>query len=227
MGGRGASSATAAASRSVGARPTINATAMSDQAAAAIAAGQDAVFTIDQTLAVKQYISAASTGNGYSMSQNMNYNLENGIPLNANERFVDNQLSSAMHPIGQDTVLHRGAHSDVLARLGVQNYQSMTDSQLKSALIGSQWTSKSYYSTSYDLSKNPFLSGAQAGGREVVMRLHTAGSANAVFANRKQAEVILAKGTNFAITNASFTGQTVHPRVGGAMRQVVLDVDVW
>lgn len=229
MGGRGSSSSS---SRTVAnqatARPQINAQNLSQAQVDAIIDQQEDDFTIDQSLAAKQYISARDTGNGYSMSQNLNYKLENGGSLNANERFMEQQLSSAMHPLGQDTVLHRAAHSDLITALGVHNYQGMTDAQLSQALVGASWDSKSFTSTSYDRSKNPFISGSQAGGREVVMRIHASGAARGVFVNKAQAEVVLARGTHFEITGASFTGSTKYPRATGRpMREVVLDVDVW
>lgn len=211
------------------ARPTsINAAQVTAAQAKAIADEQEDNMTIDQVLASKQYISAAITPNGYSMSQNLNWKLENDQQLNANERFVDDNLTAAMHPLGSDMMLYRGAHSDLIDALGVKNYQQMTDAQLANALVGASWQSKSFTSTSYDKSKNPFLTGNMAGGREVVMNIHAAGQAQGLFVNKRQAEVVLKKGTNFEITGARFTGNTRYPRTSTrGMREIELDIEVW
>lgn len=226
MGGRGSSSASSKISGG-GGGGTLNFHNITQAEIDAIIDEQEETFTIDQTLAIKQYISAKATSNGYSMSQNLNYALDNGLPLNANEQYMDQQLSSAMHAIGTDINLSRAAHSDILTQLGAGNYQNMTGAQLSQALTGAAFKTKSYSSTSYDVSKNPFISGAQAGGREVIMNIKAAGTTRGIFCNKAQAEVVLDKGTTFKITGARFTGKTVYPRTSmTGMKQVELDIEI-
>lgn len=199
---------------------------ITDDEVKAIIDEQEEDFDIDAKLAIKQYISKKATSNGYSMSQNLNYALENGLKLNANEQYMDQELSRVMHNIGYDINLNRAAHSDIFDTLGIKNYESLSDAQLNQRLTGASWTTKSYASTSYDVSKNPFISGAQSGGREVIMNIKAPGSVKGIFVNKAQAEVVLAKGTKFKITSAHFNGKTVYPRVGGARRQVVLEIEL-
>ena len=224
-----AAPANVAPAAGVPAMGSINAAPLSQAQVRAILDEQEENFTIDQVLAIKQYISQNPTSNGYSMAQNLNYKLDHGGAMNANERYMDSQLTEAMHAIGTDTELWRGAHTSVISALGLtpQMVATMDDAQLNAALRGASWTSKSYTSTSYDRSKSPFISGSQSGGREVIMHISAAGQTNGIFANRAQAEVILGKGTNFRITGASYTGRTAHPRVGQPSRQIQIEVEAW
>ena len=227
FGGRGASSASGGGGGGIpNAGGTINYQPLTNQEVSDMIDEMDDIYDINTKLAIKQYISAANTGNGYSMAQNLNHALETGGKLNANEQYMDTKLTAAMHDLGKDTLLNRGAHADVLTTLGLSNYSKMSDSQLNAALTGASFKTKSYTSTSYDITKNPFLSGSQSGGREVVMNIKAKSSTKCVFGARSQTEVILAKGTTFKVTGARFTGQTVYPRTGGAFKQVMLDIEV-
>ena len=224
MGGRGGSSGfTSVSPVSTG---VLNFHNITDDEVKAIIDEQEEEFDIDAKLAIKQYISKNPMGNGYSMSQNLNYALENGLKLNANEQYMDQELTRVMHPIGYDINLNRAAHSDIFDKLGVKNYESLSSAQLNQRLTGAEWTTKSFASTSYDMSKNPFISGSQAGGREVIMNIKAPGSVKGIFVNKAQAEVVLAKGTRFKITSARFSGKTVYPRVGGARKQVILEIEL-
>ena len=187
----------------------------------------EAGLDIDTKLSVLQYIREDTMSNGYSMSQNLNYKIENNLPLNANEKFVADHLDKAMHDLGSDVVLNRACHADLLESLGVKNYKNMTQSQLDSALNGITFTNKSYMSTASDIKKNPFISGAQSGGREVYMNIKAKSSTKVIQGNRKQAEIVLGKGQNFRITGARFDGTMAYPRVGGALPRVIIDVEIF
>lgn len=159
------------------------------------------------------------------MSQNLNYKLDEGRPLTINEKFVHANLQKGMHTQNADMVLYRGAHQNFLEGLGVKNYHTMTEAQLQKALVGLQYQSKSYTSSSYDKSKNPFLSGAQAGGREIEMTIKQGGKTLVMLGARKQAEVITNIGTNYKITGVKFTGRTASPR-GSSSSFPVLHLDI-
>lgn len=174
--------------------------------------------------AIKQYISKATDSQGYSMSQALNHKLNNGLKLNANEKFMDTYLAKGMHDIGKDITLYRGAHEDFLQRLGIKNYQSMTESQLKQALAGAQYQTLSYTSASYDKSKNPFYTGANSGGREIEMVIKAPKTTKIVFGARSQAEMVINKGTQYKITDVKYTGRTATPR--GQGYKPVLQVEV-
>ena len=186
----------------------------------------DSIYTPSVLDAIKQYISKATDMAGYSMAQNLNYKLENDLPLNANEKYMVKYMTQGMHDIGKDTILYRGAHEDLLQRLGVNNYQNYTDTQLKQMLVGAQFTSKSFTSTSYDKSKNPFYTGPNSGGREVEIVIKAPSSTKMVFGAKSQAEMILGIGTQFKVADVSYTGRTATPRNAGVKKVVRVDLEV-
>lgn len=187
------------------------------------------VYDPDVTDAIKLYISDSNpNGDGYSHAQNLNYKLDNGIPLNASEKFIDDNIQAGMHAIGKDSKLVRYCHDDVLKACGISNYASMTDAQLQKALVGTTMQTTSYLSTSYDAKKSPFAPGqALGGGREVVMNVNARSSTKMVFGAKKQSELILNKGTNMRITGVHFDGTMAYPRNGGAKPRVVIDVETF
>ena len=187
------------------------------------------IYDPDVTDAIKLYISDSNpNGDGYSHSQNLNYKLDNGIPLNPTEKFIDDNIQAGMHEIGKDSQLVRYCHDDILKACGISNYASMTDAQLQKALIGTTLQTTSYLSTSYDAKKSPFAPNAPAGGgREVVMNVNARSNTKMVFGAKKQAEIVINKGTNMRITGIHFDGTTAYPRNGGAKPRVVIDVETF
>ena len=183
-----------------------------DQDAQDVRDEEDSRYSPSVLDAIKQYISKATDSSGYSMAQNLNYKLENGLPLNANEKFMVKYLTQGMHDIGKDTVLYRGAHSDLLERLGVSNYQNYSQAQLQQMLVGSTFKTKSFTSASYDKSKNPFYTGPNSGGREIELVIKAPSTTKMVFGAKSQAETILGIGQNFKVTGVSYTGRTASPR---------------
>ena len=249
MGGRGGSAGgshgAAPASSSTPARATPRARAQSAPVAASgpptgrsfppLSSSQQAAILAAQRpkqdqaslYAIHEYTRATPQSNGYSLSQNTNYALENGQRLTARQRSMKDGLQRLMGPIGYETTLYRADHDDFLQRMGI-SYQQLTTAQLKQTLVGRQWQSKGFTSTSHDRSKNPFWPGNYAGGgREVIMRLHTGKGTKVALVQRSQAEVVLDIGTNFRITGVRETGKWAYPRVGGRKKVIELDVEVW
>lgn len=225
-GGGGANSAPQAAQAQQGGKPTINATAMSDNEFMTAYRAQNPNQA--QKSASYDYTDPRATSTGFSPSQNMNYKLDTGQRLTAKEQRMLDGMEQLQAPLAHDTVLHRGAHQNVLQALGVQNYDRMSQSQLQQALVGKEWTTKSLTSTSYDRQKSPFLSGPQAGGREVVMKINAAKGTMATRVNPSQAEVVIGRNTNWRVTGVKFTGATAYPRaVGRRLPVVELEIDVW
>ena len=183
-------------------------------------------YDINTRLAINQYIREDAQSNGFTLSQNMNHKLENGQTLDATETYVAQRLDAAMHDLGKNTMLFRAAHKDFLEALGVQNYQNMTPAQLNAAVKGAEYKEKKFVSTAFDRSKNPFISGAQSGGREVYLNIKAPGGTKCVLGNAKQAEIILSRGTVFRATGAHFDGTTAYPRLGGALPRVVVDIEI-
>lgn len=224
-GNRGGRRTTPNTSSPVGPRTYGN---MTDQEAQDIRDEYDDLYEPSVLDAIKQYISKATDLSGYSMAQNLNHKLENDMKLNANEKFMVKYLTQGMHDLGKDTMLYRGAHEDLLQKLGVQNYQNYSESQLKQMLIGSSFKSKSFTSTSYDKNKNPFYTGPNSGGREVELVIKAPSNSKMVFGARSQTEVILGMGTNFRVTNVSYTGRQATPRNAiNPMKVVQLELEVY
>ena len=199
---------------------------MTDTMAQQVRNEVDDRYTSDVRDAIKLYISKATDSQGYSMSQNLNYKLDNGIKLNASEKFIDKYMQQGMHPIGNDVVLTRACHDDILKDLGIKDYTKMSDAQLQKALVGGVYTTKSYNSFSYDDSKNPFLTGSQSGGREVIIKASTPSTAKVVFGAKSQSEIITDKGTQYKINKVYYNGKTATPRNGASKPQLVIEVEV-
>ena len=187
------------------------------------------IYDPDVTDAIKLYISDSNpNGDGFSHSQNLNYKLDNGIPLNVNEKFIDDNIQAGMHSIGKDSKLVRYCHDDILRSAGIADYTKMSDAQLQSALVGKTFQTTSYMSTSYDGKKNPFNPSAiGGGGREVVMNINAGKDTKMVFGAKAQAEIVLNKGTNFKITGIKYDGSYATPRNSGRKPRVVLDIETY
>jgi hypothetical protein len=185
------------------------------------------IYDPDVTDAIKLYISDSNpNGDGYSHSQNLNYKLDNGIPLNPTEKYIDDNIQAGMHSIGKDSQLVRYCHDDILKSAGISDYTKMTDAQLQSALVGKTFTTTSYMSTSYDGKKNPFNPSAPAGGgREVVMKINAGKDTKMVFGAKKQAEIVLNKGTNFKIVGIKYDGSYATPRNSGTKPRIELTIE--
>ena len=186
-------------------------------------------YDADVTDAIKLYISDSNpNGDGFSHSQNLNYKLDNGLALNANEKFIDKNIQKGMHDLGKDSNLVRYCHDDILQKCGISDYTKLTDAQLQSKLIGTKLQTTAYMSTSYDGSKNPFNpSASNGGGREVVMNVKASASTKVVFGAKKQAELVINKGTKMKITGVHYDGTYATPRGKGSRPRIVLDVETY
>ena len=194
----------------------------------AMLAAQKQLSTPASRQAVKDYVNPAQQSNGYGISQNLNHAMSYGQQLTPKQQAIKDGLQSIMVPIGVETTLHRADHDSVLKALGINNYQQLTGAQLKKQLVGRTITTKEFWSTSHDPSKNPFLPGGiQGGGREVHLIIHTSKTTRGALIQSSQAEILLDAGTNVRVTGVRYTGQTAHPRVGGAKKVVEIEVEVW
>lgn len=228
-----------------------NAQPLTDAQADQLRQQQDSQYDANTTAAVKQYISNTDFDRqGHSLSQTMNYLLDEGVDLEnttvdqinkqyglkldnrqlASMQFTDSYMGIATHPLGQDIQLQRGAHDDLLRNaFGINDYSKMSESQLKSALVGQGFQNTSYMSTSYDISKNPFLGSGSgvSGGREVVFNINAGANTKGLFGAKSQSEIIIDKGTNFRIKDVKYSGKTATPRNGRPKPQIVIDVETF
>lgn len=206
----------------------LNVVQFTDQDASDLRAGVNDQYDADVTDAIKLYISPKAQANGFSFSQNLNYKLDNGLPLDATEQFIDDNIQAGMHAIGKDIQLMRFCHDDVLKGLGVADYTKLTDKQLQAKLVGTTFQNTSYLSTSYNGKNSPFHpSQPSGGGREVVLNIKAGKNTKVVFGDRKQSEIVLNKGTDLKITGIHFDGTTAYPRLGGAKPRVIVDVETF
>lgn len=198
-------------------------------ASAVISANSDAYDDPDFNYARKLYVSDATDSSGFSFSQNLNYKLDNGLKLDANEQFMKDMLGNGMRSIGKDTMLFRAAHDDILKQLGIQDYTKMTQAQLQQKLVGTTMQTTSYTSWSYDKSKNPFLPGQpNGGGREVYMVTKAASNTQMFFGAKSQAEVVTNVGTNLKISKVYYDGTYATPRLkGGKVPRIVIELESW
>ncbi len=215
---------------------TINATTQrvykdmdDNDANAIISANADSYQDPDFVIAQKMYVSDATDNQGYSFSQSMNYKLDNGLPLNATEKWINDNLQNGMHDLGKDTNLVRYCHDDILQKCGISDYTKLTDKQLQSKLIGTELKTTAYMSTSYNAKKSPFAPGQPlGGGREVVMNVKAGSKTKVVLGAKSQSEIVMNKGTNLRITGIHYDGSYATPRNSSkAKPRVVIDVETF
>lgn len=189
---------------------------------------------------VVDYINPVMQSNGKALSQNANWAAANGLPLTKRQQAMMDAVDKLAKPIGQETTLYRADHDDFLKRLKVNNYQSMSDSQLRKALVGKTWTNECLESTAYDSRDNPFWpqpngrstgksgqGGSVSGNREVLIRYHTAKSARAAFIQPSQSEAVLAVGTHHKITGVRSTRTGPSHTYLTGKRVIELEIEVW
>lgn len=205
---------TSAVQTGVGVGGNMSFSAFTDSDATKLRDDMDDRYDPDVTDAIKLYISDSNpNGDGFSHSQNLNYKLDNGMALNPTEKFIDSNIQAGMHDIGKNTTLTRFCHDDILKKCGVSDYTKYSEAQLKTMLVGTEFTTTAYTSYSYDVSKNPFRVGvAGGGGREVTMKTNCASTTKVVFGAKKQAEMVMNKGTKQRITDVYFDGTMATPR---------------
>lgn len=236
FGGRGASSSSAATTTTApsgggGNWANMPFNWMTDADAQDLRDDMDGNYEPDVVAAIKMYISEVdANGDGFSYAQNLNYKLDNGKALDPTEKYIDDFIGQGMHDIGQNTNLFRACHDDILRDCGIADYTKMTESQLQSALVGTTFKTKSYMSTSYDKKKSPFYHGNSSsgvgGGREVYINIKAKGDTKIVFGAKKQAEMIINKGTNFRITGIRYDGTYATPRGSSRSKpRVILDIE--
>lgn len=185
----------------------------------------------DRTMRAAQrfYIDPVVAANGYNNAQNMNHTLKNQGPqaLTGAELQTYNQFMSNMAPIGANLILNRATHDGIInALLGGRNYQTLSDKQLNAALTGAVFMDNGFVSTAWDVARNPFVSGAVSGGREVYMNIKTPSWVRAVVGDKHEAELVIQPGMKYKITGAHYNGQMAYPQKSGAKKRIVVDVEI-
>lgn len=190
---------------------------------------------------VVDYINPQMQSNGKALSQNANWAAANHQPLTKRQQAMMDAVDKLAKPIGTETTLYRADHDDFIKRLGVKNYSSMSDSQLRKALVGKVWKNDCLESTAYDSRDNPFWpqpggsrsagkhrqGGSVSGNREILIRYHTAKSARAAFIQPSQSEAVLAVGTHHKITGVRRTHTGPSYTYGSGKKVIELEIEVW
>lgn len=179
----------------------------------------DQNLTIDQQIATINYLSnTTENGSLYSMSQNMNYALANGLPLTANQQYVFNNMMGSMHNLGYNLKLTRYDHpamvNNLLSQAGLTGgYENYSEAQLKSALVGTQFGENKMISTSYNNFKNA-QNASTFTSRGVKITYHAKANTQAMMPGNGPGgalgEVVLAPSgnrTNMTVKDVRFTGQ--------------------
>lgn len=120
---------------------------------------------IDSEVARQNYLvsnaeAVAYGGDGvHSLSQNMNWEMMNGLPMSPTHIATRDGLLDAMHNLGYNLNLQRYDHGSFVDRLLSQfgingKTTSMTEAQLQRALVGKTFTENKFLSTSYNNFKN-------------------------------------------------------------------------
>ena len=123
-------------------------------------------FGIDSEVARQNYLVANPEPSVYggddvhSLSQNMNWEMMNGLPMSPTHVATRDGLVDAMHNLGYNLNLQRFDHGSFVDRLLSQfgfsgkNTTNMTESQLQRALVGKNFSENKFLSTSYNSFKN-------------------------------------------------------------------------
>ena len=190
----------------------------------------NAAYSRTMRQAQMDYINPNQQANGYSFSQNLNHDLIANGPngLTGREAQVYNTFMQNMAPIGRNLILNRATHAGLINKLlGVSDYQKLSDAQLNSRLTGVEYTDDKFVSTAWDQSRNPFTNGGPvSGGREVYMNIRAPSWTPAVVGDKREAELDLKPGLKYRITGAHYNGQVAYPQKKGAMKRIVVDVEI-
>lgn len=184
----------------------------------------------DTAYALQDYLNPnPQPGETYAISQIINYKLNNGLKLDANEDFITTSIDEGMHNIGYNLTLTRYDRIDFMSdMLGIRNYESMTQQQLQSALIGRTYSPKGFTSTSYNEFRkapvgNPFTDKA------IRLNIKAPAKTQAFMPGKGQGgdfgEIILGRNQTFKITDIRYTGKMGRSGAG-YHKSVEIDVEI-
>ena len=194
-------------------------------------------FNIETQMAIMDYLNDAPIpGSMYSASQDLNYAMESGQELNANQQFMVDSLNDGMHNLGYNVNLTRYGRTGYLDSFGKlfkngvnsSNYENMTDAQLKKAFVGKTYTEDKFVSTSYNDFKTAPSSNAFT-DKAVRFNIKAPAKTQALMPGNgpggSLGEIVLKPGQTFKITGVRFTGK--QGRTGfNYSKQIEFDVEI-
>lgn len=200
---------------------------------------------VDTRMALQDYLDPNTVGSSqYNFSQNMNWKIQQGKKLNAQEQFAWDSLQNSMHNLGYNVTLTRYDHGDyldnVLSTAGVRGgHSGMSVSQMKQLLVGRTYSDPRILSTSYNGFKNA-ADPSTFTTREVKITYRAKASTQVLMPGRGPGgdfgEMLLgASGTkgrnNYKIVDVKASGQKARPKGGSKYNlnlqqiEVIVEVD--
>lgn len=187
---------------------------------------QSQAFGIDTRMALQDYLNDQNmSGSMYVQSQTLNHKMRKGLALTANEQFMVDALNEGMHNLGYNLTLTRydriGFMNDSTS-LGLGNYENMTETQLKKALIGTTYTDKAFVSTSYNDFKHAPANNSFTDKAIKINYKAKAGTQALMPGNGpggQLGEIVLAPGQSYKIVDVKYTGKK--GRSGASMHKGV------
>lgn len=173
---------------------------------------QSQAFGIDTRMALQDYLNDQNmSGSMYVQSQALNHKMRQGLPLTANEQFMVDALNEGMHNLGYNLTLTRYDRIGFMNNsLGLGNYENMTDSQLKKALVGTTYVDKAFVSTSYNDFKHAPV-GNSFTDKAIKINYKAKASTQALMPGNgpggQLGEIVLAPGQTYKIVDVKFTGK--------------------
>lgn len=202
---------------------------------------QQKLTTAQKNAATKYLEANPEPGSLYSHSQNMNYMMATGQKLTGAYKKTHDGMMSAMHNIGYNVNLtrydHAGMINGLLQAAGAGNdYEKMSASKIKKALVGKTVNENKFLSTSYNDFKNAPPSTAQIfNSRAVKINYKVKAGAKAMMPGVGPGgdfgEIVLAPTNGTAnkggrITDVRLTGQMVRRKGTQTYNQPRIEIDI-
>lgn len=197
------------------------------------------VMDIDARQAVGDYLIAnPMPGSLYAPSQDLNYRLENNLPLDGNQQFMVASMNDAMHNLGYDLNLTRYGRVDYVDKfaqlagvnINSNTYGNMTTAQLRQAFVGLQYTEKGFVSTSYNDFKNAPNGGRPFTDKAVKINIKAPASTQALMPGNGPGgalgEMLLKPGQNYRINDVRLT-KKMGRSGAGSYRVIEFDVEIF
>ena len=194
-------------------------------------------LTSTQKAATTKYLEAnPERGSLYSHSQNLNYKMATGQQLTGAYKKTHDDMMSAMHNLGYNVNLtrydHAGMVNGLLKTVGAgTDYERMSASQIKKALVGQTISENKFLSTSYNNFSNAPSSTKQIfDSRAVKINYKAKASVQAMMPGVGPGgdfgEIVVAPRTSGRITDVRLTGQMVRRKGTQTYNQPRIEIDI-
>lgn len=178
-------------------------------------------FNIDTQMAIQDYLNDQTmVGSLYSPSQVLNHKMEKGMKLTVAEQAMVDSLNEGMHNIGYNINLTRFGRVGYLdtfgkhfanGKINANNFENMTESQLKQAFVGKSYVEDKFVSTSYNDFKNAPNGGRPFTDKAVKFTIQAPAKTQALMPGNGPGgalgEIILKPGQTYKIKDVKFTGK--------------------